>query len=81
MTAVISLGAYKDRSSPVETLQYYDTLVNDINNHILVASDLGRFNIAKIGIYDSFQNGESVFSCDAGTIFIYNTMSCGMFLL
>ncbi|XP_059154883.1 uncharacterized protein LOC131940263 [Physella acuta] len=74
--AVISLGEYKDQNSPSETQTYYKTLVENINSKIVDASDAGKLNIPEIGRFDTFIYGDSVFSCESGTVIVYSTMSC-----
>ncbi|XP_059154874.1 sushi, von Willebrand factor type A, EGF and pentraxin domain-containing protein 1-like [Physella acuta] len=74
--AVISLGNYKDQTSPDETQIFYQNIVDGVNNQILSASDSGKFNMPNVGTFDSFKSGEMDFRCEPGKQIVYTKMSC-----
>ncbi|BFZ03662.1 hypothetical protein BsWGS_06701 [Bradybaena similaris] len=72
----MDLGDYQDHGSPSETMEHYDLVLERINHALIRSNDRGIFNIPYIGTFDSFYYAYPVFTCDAGEILVFSTLSC-----
>jgi hypothetical protein len=52
-----------------------------VNDHLENKLISGALHVLKFGVHDMIERGESVISCDPGTLFIHRTMSCGKFVV
>lgn len=73
----IYIGTFKDKASTLETMEFYNSVVEQISSILILETTEDGFNLPEVGNFRGFGNALPLYECDPGTLMDYRTMSCG----